>query len=98
MTLDVFERLTSEEITFQTNIAVAAVQHERIYQSVDDEIIFSLGGPQKISAIVEMNFDARILVWMIGMILRAQSIDRGIDFDGVNMFGAPLQSAADVIA
>ena len=98
MPLDVFDRLTSEEITFQTNIAVAAVQHERIYQSVDDEIIFSLGRPQKISAIVKMNFDARILVWMIGMILGAQPIDRGIDLDGVNVLGAPLQSAADVIA
>src|SRR5207247_11377808 len=98
MALDVFERLTSEEITFQTNIAVAAVQHERIYQSVDDEIIFSLGRPQKISAIVEMNFDARILVWMIGMILRAQSIDSGIEFDGGNMVVGRLQRRDDVLS
>ena len=98
MTLDVFERLASEEITFQTNIAVAAVQYERIYQSVNDQIIFSLGRPQKISAIVKMNLDARILVWMIGMILRTQPIDRGIDLHGVNVFGAPLQSAADIVA
>jgi len=45
-----------------------------------------------------MNIDARILVWMIGMILRTQPIDRGIDLHGVNVFGAPLQSAADIVA
>src|SRR5947208_9647075 len=98
MTLDVFERLTSEEITFQTNIAVAAVQHERIYQSVNDQIVMSLRRTQKISAIVKMNFDAWILVWMIGMRLGAESIDRGIDLHGINVSGAPLQRTADVIA
>src|SRR5437667_11284773 len=98
MTLDVFESLAREEITFQPNVAVAAVQHQRIYQSVNDQIIFSLGRSQKIPPIVKMNFDARILVWMIGMILGAQSIDRGIDFNGVDVFGAPLQSAADIVA
>src|SRR5207237_4676982 len=47
MTLDVFESLSGEEITLQTNVAVAAVQHERIYQSVNDQIIFSLVRTEK---------------------------------------------------
>src|SRR5260370_12702664 len=44
-----------------------------------------------------MNLNSRVLVGTVGMILRAQTIDRGIDLNGVNVFGAPLQSPADIV-
>ena len=36
---DVLERLRREQVTFQPDVAVAAVEHERVDERVDDQVV-----------------------------------------------------------
>ena len=95
--LDVFERLTSEQKTLEANIAVAAMQHERVDQRIDNQIVLPIARTQKVAAVVQVNLNALVLVRMVRMVLSSQAIDGRIDLDCVNMLSAPLQGPTDII-
>src|SRR5206468_2998358 len=46
----VLERLAGEKVTLQSDVAVAAVEHERIDEGVDDQVILAVGGMQEVAA------------------------------------------------
>ena len=95
---DVVHRLLREQVAFEADVAVAAVQHERIDQRVDDQVVLLVAGLEEVAAVVEVHEHARIVVRPIGMIALADALDHRIDFHGVDALGAPRQRAADVVA
>ena len=98
MSAHVRERLAREQVTLKPYVAVAAVQHQRIHERIDDHVILALGGAQKIAAIVQMYFDARVLIGLVRMVRPTETIDDRIDLDRVHMTCAPLQGATHIVA
>ena len=58
----------------------------RIEQTEGDHIVRSIGFLEERSGIVNDQVDSAIGVGLLGMQLVAQSLDRGIDFDGVDPY------------
>ena len=98
MAANVFKRLAREQKTLESDVAVAAVLDQRVYQCVDDQIVFAITGSKEVAAIVKVNLNALVLVRMIRMERSSQTVDRGINFHGVNVFRAPLHGPADIIS
>ena len=94
----VVERLLGEQVALEPDVAVAAVQDERIDQRVDDQVVLLVGRLQEVAAVVQVHDDARIVVGAVGMIALAEALDHRIDLDRVDARGAPREGAADVVA
>src|SRR5678816_3582821 len=97
MAAHVFERLPREQKTLEANIAVPAVQHQRVDQGINDQIVLPISRTKKVAAVVKMNLNTLVPVWMIGMMRASQTVDRRIDFNCVDVFCVPLQGPADII-
>ena len=96
---DVGERLCREQVALEPDVAVAAVQHQRIDQRVDDQVVLlRWSSCRKLRPSSRCTVDARIRVGLVGMIAPAEPLDHRIDLDGIDARGAPLQRAADVVA
>src|SRR5262249_47312331 len=83
--LDVGEGLPGKEIAFETNIRVTTMKDKRVYQSVDDKIVFVVGRAQKMPAVVQVRNYTGILVGMVRMKMTPDVLDCRIDLDRVNL-------------
>ena len=50
--------LARKQKALQAKIAVTAVQHQRVHQGVDDQVVLPIAGPQKVAAVVQVRRDA----------------------------------------
>src|SRR5229473_3146261 len=97
MTAHVFKRLAGEQKTLETDIAVTAVQYQRVDQRIDNQIVLPVSRAEKVAAIIQMDLNPRILIRLVGMVLPPQAINCRVDLDGVDVLGPPLQRPADII-
>ena len=95
---DVGERLRREQIALEPDVAVAAVEHERIDERVDDQVVLLVRRPQVVPAIVQMHDHAGIRVGVVRMIAPTEPVNHRVDLDRIDARRAPLQGAADVVA
>ena len=97
MTAHVFIRLAGEQKTLEADIAVTAVQYQRVDQRIDDQIVLPLRRAEKVASVIQMNFNPRILIRLVGMVLPPQAINCRVDLDSVDVLSSPLQRPADII-
>src|SRR5262249_17353990 len=97
-TFDVFKRLAGEQVAFQPDIAVAAVQNQGIDQGVDDEIVFLVGRTQEIASIADMHGHPFVVIRLVRMIFFSQLQNSPINFHRIDVLGPPLESPANIIA
>src|SRR5262249_40439645 len=97
MAAHILKGFTREQKTLEADIAVAAMQYQRIDEGINNQVVLPRCRAQEIAAIIQMNFNARVLVRLIGMVLFSETIYGRIDLDGVDMLGSPLERAADVV-
>ena len=60
--LDVAERLLGEQEALQPEARIARVQHQRIDQGVDDQVVLAVGLADEAAAVVEVDRDPRVVV------------------------------------
>jgi hypothetical protein len=74
------------------------MEHERVDERVDDEVVLPMRLAHEASAIVDVNGDSRILVRMVRMFFPADVIDGWIDFHGVHVLRTIRQCRRDIVA
>ncbi len=93
------ERFLREEKTLQPQARIAGVQHERIHQRVEREIVLARRVAHEAAAVVEIAGDVRgVVVGPVGMILRADAADARVDLHGVDVLHAGRQRGGHVVA
>ncbi len=88
--LHLVHRLLGEQEAFEADVAVAAVQDERVDQGVDDRVVLLVAGAQVVAAVVEVHEHARVVVRLVGMVLLAEPLNHGIDLDGIHAHSASI--------
>ena len=74
------------------------MQHQRVDQRVDREVVFALGVAREAATVVEVDGHARVGIGLIGMRAPADRVDARVDFDRVDVLDAAAQRAGDIIA
>ena len=95
------KRFRTEQEAFQADTAVARVQHQRIDQCEDHEVVRSaLGFAEEVASIVEVAHDARIVVGAVRVVLLPELLDDRVDVDGIDdgVRPAPVERPGQVVA
>jgi len=96
--LNVLKRLLREQIAFEADIRIAAVQDQRIHQGIDGEIIFALGRSQEMPAVIDVSRHARVLIGMVRIPVDADTLNDRIDLDGIDVANSEVKRVIDVVA
>ena len=97
----VAKRLGREQVALESQVAVAGLQHQRVDQSEDDQIVL-LGRrlAQEVAPVVQLQGHARIGIGSIRMMLGAEPLNDRVDFDRVDpsIGRTPLQCSRQIVA
>ena len=76
------------------------MQHQRIDQREDNQIVLAAGGTQEVPAVRQVHLHARILVGPVRVVVPAETLDDRVDLDGIDarIGRGPRQRAAHVVA
>ena len=70
---------------------------ERVGDRVEHEIVALLGVVQERPSVLDVHGDAGVLVRAVGVVVATESVQQGIDLDGIDVPGAPRERDRDVV-
>ena len=95
---DIGESLLGEQITFEPEIRVSAMQDERVDKGIDHKIEFTVSRAQKMPAVVQVRDNPSILIRMVGMIIAPDVLNHRIDLDGNDLARSKPQGMSEIIS
>src|SRR5258708_145678 len=74
------------------------MQDQRVDEGIRDQVVFSVGGTQKVAAVVEIADHSVVLVWMVRVKTNADVLYDRVDLNSIDSFHAISKRVCQVVA
>ena len=89
-------RLQREQVALEAQRARARDEGQRIGQREQDQVVLLVGLLQERAPVVDVHADARVLIRVVGVVLRTEALQRRVDLDRVDVRRTLRQRDRDI--